>query len=147
MSLPPSSKISQGKGEDAPATMTQNAEAVAHLDYLYEQPELAAQLSQLRERAFAVLERNVTELVKTLGEEEAVKEHAELLQNINSRLLTTRSRQSSKKVAARRQFARDILISWLINEHNSEWDMTDATTYQTEIDNLIVLLMQRPAPH
>ncbi len=126
--------------------MIQNAEMVAHLDHLYAQPKIALQLAKLRERAFAVLEHNVTELVRKLGKDEAAGEHAQLMQNINSRLLTTLSKQSSKKVASRRQFARDILISGLINQNNSEWDMTDATTYRTEIDDLVVLLMQRRAP-
>lgn len=125
--------------------MIQNAEMVAHLDHLYAQPKIALQLAKLRERAFAVLEHNVTELVRKLGKDEAAGEHAQLMQNINSRLLTTLSKQSSKKVASRRQFARDILISGLINQNNSEWDMTDATTYRTEIDDLVVLLMQRRA--
>lgn len=116
------------------------------LDSVIEHPELAKLLSDFRRNAFAILDRSVTELVSKLGEEDRTTSRAAVINSANIHLLTTASRQSARTVKTRRQFARDILIAGLYNQSNPEWDMTDASTYQTDADDLITLLMQRPDP-
>ena len=116
------------------------------LDRLSDDPELAKLFSDFRRQAFAILDRNVTELVSKFGEETRANAKAKLLSSATTHRLTTASRQSARTVQSRRKFARDILVAGMYNQHNPEWDMTDADTYRTETDDIIVLLMQRPDP-
>ena len=116
------------------------------LDRLSQHPEAAKLLSDFRRQAFSLLDRSVTELVCDLGEEDRLNTKAKLLNSVTTQLLATASRQTARTVKDRRAFARTILISGLYNQHNPEWDMTDADSYCTETDDLLLLLMQRPDP-
>lgn len=116
------------------------------LDQLSDDPELAKLFSDFRRQAFAILDSNVTELVSTLGEETRANAKAKLLSSTTPHLLTTTSRQTARTIEVRRKFARDFLVAGLFNQHNPKWEMTDADTYRTETDDIIVLLMQRPDP-
>ena len=116
------------------------------LDRLSENPDAAKLLSDFRRQAFALLDRTVTELVCELGEEDRLNTKAKLLNSTTTQLLATASRQTARTVKDRREFARTILVSGLYNQHNPDWDMTDADSYRTETDDLLLLLMQRPDP-
>lgn len=116
------------------------------LDQISKYPQAAKLLSDFRRKAITILDRSVTKLVSELGEEDRNNRKAKLLSSANSHRLATASRQTARTVKGRREFARTILIAGLYNQHNPEWDMTDADSYQTETDDLFLLLMQRPDP-
>lgn len=116
------------------------------LDRISKHPEVAKLLSDFRRRAFAILDRNVTELVGQLGQATRPSAKAKLLSSVTPHLLTTTSRQSARTIEVRRKFAHDIVVASLYNRYNPAWDMTNADSYQTDTDDIILLLMQRPDP-
>lgn len=122
------------------------SDSAALLDKAAGHPEFAKLLSDFRRNSLAILDRHVTDLVSKLGEEDRENSRAAYLSSTNIHRLTTAARQSTDVVKSRRKLARDILSAGLHNQHNLAWDMTDATTYQTNPDDMIVLLLQRPDP-
>ena len=116
------------------------------LDRLCVDTALAKRLSEIRYQALAILNRNVAEMVIEWGEDNRIHIKEKLLSSATPHLLATASRQTTSTVKARREFARTMLIAGLYNQHNPEWDMNDAASYQTETDDMLLLLMQRPDP-
>lgn len=107
-------------------------------------PRTAHAMRDIQSRAIALLEHKIDAMVVALGKAEPAAATLPSGAVVNVRQLAMTSRQAGGVVQNRRQFARDILIATLINHNNDEWDMTDATTWRDDPDDLLIALMKLP---
>ena len=114
------------------------------IDQLLADPITANAVRDIQRNAIAVLEQQTDALVLALGRTEPAVRIAESKKPVNVRDLASTSRQASELVSSRRKFARDILIATLINRGNDDWDMTDASSWRTDPDDLLLALMRMP---
>ncbi|GAA4011563.1 hypothetical protein [Actimicrobium antarcticum] len=101
-------------------------------------------LRNIQNEAHALLDQAVADLILALGVAEPLRPTLGANSVVNVRALATSSRQSTEAALARRKFARDMIIAGLLNRQNDEWDMTDASTYQTETSDPVVALLRMP---
>ena len=114
------------------------------IGYLLADPIAAKAVRRIQRDAIAALEQQIDALVLAIGQAEpAVRINASRV-SVNVRELSSTSRQASELVSSRRKFARDILIATLINRDNDDWDMTDASSWRTDPDDLLLALMRMP---
>ena len=107
-------------------------------------PRTAKAVRDIQRRAIAMLEHKIDALVIALGHAEPAAPATQARVTINVRQLASTSRQAGEVVQSRRKFARDILIATLINHDNDDWDMTDASSWRADPDDLLVALMKMP---
>lgn len=101
-------------------------------------------LRSIQKQAHALLEQAVNDLIAALGQTEPLQT-ASLHSGVTDvRALATASRSSTSAAADRRKFARDLIICGMLNRKNDEWDMTDASTYQSSTGDSIVALLRMP---
>ena len=128
-------------------TSTPLTNGTANAEYLRElarDPKLAAALREARREAFAILDKHTTQLVGILSQTAETPAIASANQLTDVRRLTIASRQTAAEVKSRRSYAHDILVAGIFNMDNPNWNLTDASSYQTESSNIIVQLMQLP---
>ncbi|MDY7572890.1 hypothetical protein [Actimicrobium sp. CCI2.3] len=101
-------------------------------------------LRAIQKQAHALLDQAVNDLIAALGQTEPLQTLGRQTGVTDVRALATASRSSTSAAADRRKFARDIIISGMLNRKNDEWDMTDASTYQSETRDPIVALLRMP---
>ncbi len=101
-------------------------------------------LRAIQKQAHELLEQAVNDLIAALGQTEPLQTVGRTTGVLDVRALATASRSSTSAAADRRKFARDMIISGMLNRKNDEWDMTDASTYQSETRDPIVALLRMP---
>ncbi|MFT5531912.1 MAG: hypothetical protein ACI802_000128 [Candidatus Paceibacteria bacterium] len=101
-------------------------------------------LRAIQKQAHELLEHAVNDLIASLGQTEPLQTAGRNTGVMDVRALAVASRSSTSAATDRRKFARDILISGMLNRKNDEWDMTDASTYQTDTRDPIVALLRMP---
>ncbi|EGF30790.1 hypothetical protein IMCC9480_778 [Oxalobacteraceae bacterium IMCC9480] len=101
-------------------------------------------LRAIQKEAHEMLEHAVNNLIAALGQTEPLQTMGKTSGVMDVRALATASRSSTSAAADRRKFARDMIISGMLNRKNDEWDMTDASTYQSATCDPIVALLRMP---
>ncbi|MFT5588961.1 MAG: hypothetical protein ACI9ZF_001133 [Bradyrhizobium sp.] len=101
-------------------------------------------LRSIQKQAHELLEHAVNDLIAALGQTEPLPTAGRNTGVMDVRTLAAASRSSTSAAADRRKFARDMIISGMLNRKNDEWDMTDASTYQSETRDPIVALLRMP---
>jgi hypothetical protein len=140
--LPSKSPTKKMTPADTPATPP--ADPQATIEELLADPETAEAVRAIQRDAIAMIEEQTDALVLALGRAEPAARITQTQLPVNVRALTSTSRQASALVQSRRKFARDILIASVINRENEAWDMTDASTWRTDPDDLLLALMKMP---
>lgn len=127
---------------DTPTTPP--ADPQATIEQLLADPETAEAVRAIQRDAIAMIEHQTDALVLALGRAEPAARVAQTQLPVNVRTLASTSRQASATVQSRRKLARDVLIASVINRDNDEWDMTDASTWRTDPNDLLLTLMKMP---
>lgn len=114
------------------------------IDRLLADPSTADAVRGIQRDARAMLDDQTDALVLALGRVEPAARIAQTRVPMNVRDIASTCRQANELVSGRRKFVRDILIATLINRDNEDWDMTDASTWRTDPDDLLLALMKMP---
>ena len=121
-----------------------NSDPQTTINSLLADPVTAGAVRDIQRDILSMLDDRTDALVLALGRAEPAVRIARAGLLVNVRALTSTSRQAGELVSSRRKLARDILIATIINRDNEDWDMTDASSWRTDPNDLLMALLKMP---